>query len=189
MRVFSTWLLDQTKTRTAWELTSENLRESFLNFYCLIKREQELHESWQARIYVRVFSTFIAWSNENKNCMRVDKREFMVWYGMVWYGMVWYGMVWYGMVWCVMVCCSLVCYGMLWYGKVWYDMVRLYFDMVWYGMLVLWYTSRFVIYKFNIQVAEWSLWRPLIWHGVLCCSMVWYGMVKYDMIWYGMHCV
>jgi hypothetical protein len=69
-------LLDQTRTRVAWELRSESLHESFLNFHCLIKREQELHESWEARVYMRVFSTFIAWSNENKSCMRVDKREF-----------------------------------------------------------------------------------------------------------------
>ena len=69
-------LLDQTRTRVAWELTSESLHESFINFHCLIKREQELHESWQARVYMRVSSTFIAWSNENKSCMRVDKREF-----------------------------------------------------------------------------------------------------------------
>ena len=69
-------LLDQTRTRVAWELTSESLHESFLNFHCLIKREQELHESWQVRVYMRVFSTFIAWSNENKSCMRVDNREF-----------------------------------------------------------------------------------------------------------------
>ena len=38
-------LLDQTRTRVAWELTSESLHESFINFHCLIKREQELHES------------------------------------------------------------------------------------------------------------------------------------------------
>ena len=69
-------LLDQTRTRVAWELTSESLHESFLNFHCLIKGEQELHESWEARVYMRVFSTFIAWSNENKSCMRVDKRKF-----------------------------------------------------------------------------------------------------------------
>jgi hypothetical protein len=50
--------------------------ESFLNFHCLIKRDQELHESWEARVYMSVFSTFIAWSNENKSCMRVEKREF-----------------------------------------------------------------------------------------------------------------
>ena len=68
-------LLDQTRTRVAWKLTSESWHESFLNFHCLIKREQELHESWQARVYMRVFSTFIAWSNENKSCMKVDKRE------------------------------------------------------------------------------------------------------------------
>jgi hypothetical protein len=65
-------LLDQTRTRVVWVLTSKSLHESFLNFHCLIKREQELHESWQAR----VCSTFIAWSNANKSCMRVDKREF-----------------------------------------------------------------------------------------------------------------
>ena len=57
--------LGQTRTRVAWELKSESLHESFLNFHCLIKREQELHESWKARVYMRVFSTFIAWSNEN----------------------------------------------------------------------------------------------------------------------------
>ena len=69
-------LLDQTRTRVAWGLTRESLHESFINFHCLIKREQELHESWQERVYMRVSSTFIAWSNENKTCMRVDKREF-----------------------------------------------------------------------------------------------------------------
>ena len=73
---FQPSLLDQTRTRVAWELTSESLRESYLNIHCLIKREQKLHESWQARVYTRGFSTFIAWSNENKSCMRVDKREF-----------------------------------------------------------------------------------------------------------------
>ena len=72
-------LRDQTRTRVAWELTSESLHENFVNFHCLIKREQELHESWQARVYMRISSTFIAWSNENKSCitcMRADKREF-----------------------------------------------------------------------------------------------------------------
>ena len=33
-------LIDQTRTRVAWELTRESLHESFLNFHCLIKREQ-----------------------------------------------------------------------------------------------------------------------------------------------------
>jgi hypothetical protein len=47
-------LLDQTRTRVAWELTSESLHESFLNIHCLTKREQELHENWQARVYMRV---------------------------------------------------------------------------------------------------------------------------------------
>ena len=66
----------QTRTRVAWELTSESLHESFINSHGLVKREQELHESWQARVYMRVSSTLMAWSNENKSCMRVDKREF-----------------------------------------------------------------------------------------------------------------
>ena len=35
-----------TKKRVAWELTSENLSESFLNYHVLVKQEQELHESW-----------------------------------------------------------------------------------------------------------------------------------------------
>ena len=40
----------QTRTRVAWELTSESLHGSFINSHVLIKREQELHESWQARV-------------------------------------------------------------------------------------------------------------------------------------------
>ncbi len=56
-------------------LISESLHESFLNFHCLIKREQELHESWQARVCMRVFSTIVTRSNENKSCMRVDEGE------------------------------------------------------------------------------------------------------------------
>ena len=66
----------QTRTRVAWELTSESLHESFINSRVLVKREQELHESWQARVCMRVSSTLVSWSNENKSCMRVDKREF-----------------------------------------------------------------------------------------------------------------
>ena len=30
-------------------------------------------ESWQARVYMRVVSTVMSWSNENKSCMRVDE--------------------------------------------------------------------------------------------------------------------
>ena len=29
-----------------------------------------------ARVYLRVSSTLMSWSDENKSCMRVDKREF-----------------------------------------------------------------------------------------------------------------
>jgi hypothetical protein len=73
------WLccfLGQTRTRVAWELRRESLHQSFLNSHALVKREQELHESWEASVYIRVFSTLMPWSNENKSCMRVEKREF-----------------------------------------------------------------------------------------------------------------
>ena len=101
MRVFSTFIAWSNENKSCVRV--ESLHESFLNIHCLIKREHELHESWQARVYIwefsqhslldqtrtrvaweltseslhmRVFSTFIAWSNENKSCMRVEKREF-----------------------------------------------------------------------------------------------------------------
>jgi hypothetical protein len=54
-----------------WELKSESLHESFLNSHTLVKRE--LHESWEARVCMRVFWTFMPWSNEIKSCMRVDE--------------------------------------------------------------------------------------------------------------------
>ena len=37
----------------------------------------KVDESLQARVCMRVFSTLMSWSNENKSCMRVDKREFV----------------------------------------------------------------------------------------------------------------
>ena len=67
----------QTRTRVAWVLRSESLYEGFLNPHVVVKREQELHECWQARVCMRVFSTLMFWSNKNKSCMRVDKREFV----------------------------------------------------------------------------------------------------------------
>jgi hypothetical protein len=66
----------QTRTRVAWELRSEGLYESFLNSHAPVKREQELHDSWEARVCMRVFSTLMPRSNVNKSCMRVEKREF-----------------------------------------------------------------------------------------------------------------
>jgi hypothetical protein len=56
-----------------WELRSESLHESFLNSHVQVKREQELNESWEARVCMRVFSTLMSRSNENKSCMRVDE--------------------------------------------------------------------------------------------------------------------
>ena len=32
----------------------KSLHESFLNFHCMIKGEQKLHESWQARVYIYI---------------------------------------------------------------------------------------------------------------------------------------
>jgi hypothetical protein len=70
----------QTRTRVAWELRSESLHESFLNSHAPVKREQELHESWEARVCMRVFSTLMPWSVreqelheswEARVCMRV----------------------------------------------------------------------------------------------------------------------
>jgi hypothetical protein len=64
------------RSESLHELRSESLHESFLNFHAPVKREQELHESWEARVCMRVFSTLMPWSNENKSCTRVEKREF-----------------------------------------------------------------------------------------------------------------
>ena len=68
---------DQARTKVARELSSESLYESFLNSHVLIKREQKLLESCRVRVCMGVFSTLMSWSNENKSCMRVDKREFL----------------------------------------------------------------------------------------------------------------
>jgi hypothetical protein len=71
----------QTRTRVTvheswWELTSESLHERFINSHAPVKRDQELHESWKVRVCMRVFSTFVSRSNENKSYMRVEKWEF-----------------------------------------------------------------------------------------------------------------
>ena len=34
---------------------------------------KELHESWEARVCVRVFSTLMSWSNKNKSGTRIDE--------------------------------------------------------------------------------------------------------------------
>jgi hypothetical protein len=76
IRVFSTLMPWSNENKSWWELRSESWHQSFLNSHALIKQEQELHESWEARVYIRVFSTLMSWSNKNKSCMRVAKREF-----------------------------------------------------------------------------------------------------------------
>ena len=47
MRVFSTLMVkrEQELNESGWELRSESLYESSLNFRVLVKREQELNES------------------------------------------------------------------------------------------------------------------------------------------------
>ena len=47
-----------TATRATRGLTSESLHASFINFHCLIKREQELHESLQASVLHESFINF-----------------------------------------------------------------------------------------------------------------------------------
>ena len=57
MRVFSTLMSWSNENKSWWELTSESLYESFLNSitsHILVKREQELHESWWEFSSVRV---------------------------------------------------------------------------------------------------------------------------------------
>jgi hypothetical protein len=53
----------QTRTRVAWELRSESLHENFLNPHALVKREQELHESW----------VDITASHQSLNQLKVDE--------------------------------------------------------------------------------------------------------------------
>ena len=81
-----------------WEITSESLYESFHNSHVLVKQEQELRKSWRELgseslyvtlelmrdykwkfVSVRVFSTLMSWSNENKSCVLIslEKREFI----------------------------------------------------------------------------------------------------------------
>ena len=72
-------LLALTRTRVAWELTSESLHESFHQLLLLDQtRRRFVWEltSESLQLYMIVWSTFIAGSNENKSCMRVDKRGF-----------------------------------------------------------------------------------------------------------------
>ena len=57
-------------------LTRESLYGSSFNSDVMVTRER-VDESWQVRVCTRVFSTLMSWSNENKSCMRVDKREFV----------------------------------------------------------------------------------------------------------------
>ena len=76
MRVFSTFIAWSNENKSCMRVDKREFTWEFSQLSLLDQREQELHESWQARVYMRVFSTFIAWSNENKSCMRVDKREF-----------------------------------------------------------------------------------------------------------------
>jgi hypothetical protein len=53
---------DQTRIRVAWELWE--------------LRSESLHKNWwelRSESCMRIFSTLMSWSNENKSCMRVDK--------------------------------------------------------------------------------------------------------------------
>ena len=67
----------QVLVKRGWQLGSESLQKSFLNSHVLVKREQELHESWwkliSESLSTRVFLTLMFWSNENKSWMRVNE--------------------------------------------------------------------------------------------------------------------
>jgi hypothetical protein len=68
----------QTRTRVAWELMRVEKREfawEFSQLSCLGQTRTRV--AWELmRVCMRVFSTFMAWSNDNKSCMRVEKGEF-----------------------------------------------------------------------------------------------------------------
>ena len=76
MRVSSTLVPWSNESNSCMRVDKREFTERFINSRALVKREQELHESWQARVYMRVSSTLMSWSSENKSCMRVDKRDF-----------------------------------------------------------------------------------------------------------------
>ena len=61
--------------------TRADKREFLREFFQLSSPGQtscmRVDESRQARVCMRVFSTFMSWSNEDKSCMRVEKREFV----------------------------------------------------------------------------------------------------------------
>jgi hypothetical protein len=75
MRVFSTLMSRSTRTRVAWELItwwelrSESLHESFLNSHFPVNENKScmrVDESWEARFYMRVFSTLMPRSTRTR---------------------------------------------------------------------------------------------------------------------------
>ena len=70
----------QTRTRVAWKLMRVDKREFVLRVFSTPmswsnenKSCMRVDESWQARVCMRVFWTLMSWSNENKSCRRVDE--------------------------------------------------------------------------------------------------------------------
>jgi hypothetical protein len=63
-----------------WELRRESLHESFLNSHVPVNENKSciiiIYKSWEARVCMRVFSTLLSRSNENKSCMRVENQDF-----------------------------------------------------------------------------------------------------------------
>ena len=67
-------ILTTTSPKREGMFTNESLCDKFFNSHFLVKQEQELdarHESWQEGVCMRVFSTLMSWSNEDKSCMKV----------------------------------------------------------------------------------------------------------------------
>ena len=65
-RIWTHRLKRERKT-TLRQLRSNNSSKAF------VKLRWKFYESWQARVCMRVFSTLMSWSNENKSCIRVDE--------------------------------------------------------------------------------------------------------------------
>ena len=57
-----------------YELRSESLCERFLNSDVLHGQTRMRVDEWESEsLYESLFSTLMSWSNENKNCTRVDE--------------------------------------------------------------------------------------------------------------------
>jgi hypothetical protein len=71
MKVFLTLMSQSNENKSCMRVEKWEFAWKFSNSHAPVKREQELHESWEARACMKVFSTLMPRSNENRSCMRV----------------------------------------------------------------------------------------------------------------------